>query len=212
VNVRHTAILSVAAVGAAGVWAAVVATNPHHTSPAPHIMRPAAAVPAPPTAPPMEAHAGGGVSEATAHSTIQPGQRPPAGYTPAHPTNTPASVASAVISTSYGYDTRVDTSERDAALRTTSWLTHRDRQQLALAVVRNTPDWARWTSHAAHAQVQLHRIRAIGGDVTDPGVLVSYHITVTMTGHHWTDRSTTTVTATCQKRHGVWLVDRLDVL
>jgi hypothetical protein len=212
VNTRQTAILSVAAVGAAGVWAAVVATNPHHTPPAPRIVKPAATSSAPPTEPPTKTNHTGAISQATAHSTIQPGQRTPAGYTPAHPTNTPASVASAVISTSYGYDTRVDTSERDAALRATSWLTHRYQQQLALAVVRNTPDWARWTSHDAHAQLHLHRIRAIGGDVTDPGVLVSYHITVTMTGHHWTDTSTNTVTATCQKQHGVWLVDRLDVL
>ena len=210
-NLRHTAILSVAAVGAAGVWAAVVATNPHHTSPAPRTVKPAAAVRLHRRQRRLRIHTGG-VSKATPHSTIQPGQRPPAGYTPTHPTNTPASVASAVISTSYGYDTRVDTSERDAALRATSWLTHRYRQQLALAVVRNTPDWARWTSHGAHAQLQLHRIQAIGGDVTDPGVLVSYHITVTMSGHHWTDTSTNTVTATCQKQHGVWLVDRLDVL
>jgi hypothetical protein len=212
VSLRHAATLSAVGLLAAAVWGAVLLNHHHDSSGAgsPISSTPTTAHTSTPTPPTDTTDAELPVPQ----STIRPGTRLPLDYVVLHPDNTAASVAAAVIQTSYGYDTRVDTSERDAALRAIRWLTADYRRQLHAPVVRNTPDWIQWSAHAAVAHPQLRRIPAVGGDVSAGGVLVSYQVRLTMTGrHHWTTGPTlTTVTATCVKSQGTWLVDRLDVL
>lgn len=210
-SVRHTATLTAVGLLAAAVWGAVLVNHHHDGSGARSSVsstRPAAQSSA--TTRPAEKTT---AELPVPQSTIRPGTRLPPSYTVLHPDNTAASVAAAVTQTSYGYDTRVDTSERDAALRASRWLTAGYRRQLHAPVVRNTPEWIQWSAHAAVAHPQLRRIAAVGGDVPHDGVLVSYQVRLTMTGrHHWTTPPTlTTVTATCLKSRGTWLVERLDI-